>query len=107
MAMAPSLDQIIDAFGRQVQALVDQAREIGNGVFRKALYISMLDGLSACAYGDSMQPGARFRTFVLQIAGWTDGERISLPQAALLFQSDPTISAAVAVLLANWQWWGF
>lgn len=102
--MAPTLDQIIDTFGGQVQNLSDQVGQIGNEAFRKALYLSMIDGLSACAYGDSMRPGTRFRTFVLQVAGWTDGERVSLPQAALLFQSDSIISTAVSVLLANWTW---
>jgi hypothetical protein len=102
--MAPTFDETINAFGAQVRVLVDQVCEIRNRAFRKALYVSMLDGLSACAYGDSMRPGIRFRTFVLQIGGWTDGERISLPQAALLFHAVPAMSAAISARLANWNW---
>lgn len=94
--MAPTLDEILDAFHRQAETLVDQVQQIGNAVFRKALYISMLDGLSACTYGNAMGSGDRFRTFILQIGGWTDGERISLPQAALLFRRDPEMSAAIS-----------
>lgn len=102
--MTVTLDEILDAFRRQVQTLVDQVQQIGNAVFRKALYISMLDGLSVCAYGDAMRSGDRFRTFILQIGGWTDGERISLPQAALLLRGDPAMSAAISARLANWTW---
>lgn len=64
----------------------------------------MLDGLSACAYGNGMRSGDRFRTFIVQIGGWRDGERISLPQAALLFRRDPAVSAAISAQLATWAW---
>jgi Mg2+ and Co2+ transporter CorA len=102
--MAPTLDEILDAFNRQVETLVDQVQQVENAVFRKALYVSMLDGLSACAYGNDMTSGERFRTFILQIGGWTNGERISLPQAALLFRGDPAMSATISGQLANWAW---
>ena len=61
-------------------------------------------GLSACAYGESMSPGERFKTFVRDIARWPDGERVSLPQAALLFQAQPVISAQLSTRLLNWNW---
>lgn len=64
----------------------------------------MLDGLSACAYGSAMRSGDRFRTFIVQIGDWRDGERISLPQAELLFSTDPVVSAAISAELANWTW---
>jgi len=102
--MTSTLDEILDVFRKQVQKLLDQVQQVENEVFRKALYISMLDGLSACAYGNAMRSGDRFRDFILQIGGWTDGERISLPQAALLFQADPNMSAAISAQLTNWTW---
>ena len=46
----------------------------------------------------------RFRIFIVQIGGWRDGERISLPQAALLFRRDPAVSAAISAQLAAWAW---
>jgi hypothetical protein len=64
----------------------------------------MLDGLSACAYPDERKSGRRFKTFVREIGNWTDGERISLPQAALLFAGDPAMSASISTLLARWPW---
>lgn len=102
--MAPTLDETLDAFHRQVQTLVDQVQQIGNKVFRKALYVSMLDGLSACAYPDERKAEDRFQNFILRISNWTDGERISLPQSALLFCGDPAMSAVISARLAKWPW---
>jgi hypothetical protein len=102
--MAPTLDETLAAFQRQVRTLADQVGQIENAEFRKALYVSMLDGLSACAYPNETRSGHRFRTFVLNIGNWKDGERVSLPQAALYFQADPAMSAAIAVPLNAWTW---
>lgn len=102
--MAPTSDELLAAFGQQVETLANQVGQVENPFFRKALYVSMLDGLSACAYGTDMKSGKRFRTFILEIGGWTDGERISLPQAALLFRQDPAISATISGRLATWAW---
>ena len=96
--MAPNLDETLAAFERQVRTLADQVRQIENVAFRKALYISMLDGLSACAYPNETRSGHRFRTFVSVIGNWRDGERVSLPQAALYFHLDPAMSTAIAAL---------
>jgi hypothetical protein len=101
--MAPGLDDILDAFRNQVTTLIDQVAQIDNEVFRKALYVSMIDALSACAY-DGMRPGDRFMRFVLEIGNWMDGQRVSLPQAALFFQGDAAMLTAIEALLANWQW---
>jgi hypothetical protein len=102
--MAPTLEDVLAVFQRQVETLVDQVAQVGNGAFRKALYVSMLDGLSGCAYPNETRSGQRFRTFILDIANWRDGERISLPQAALYFQGDAAMSAPIAEILAAWQW---
>jgi len=102
--MMPSLDDMLDAFQRQVKVLVDEVQPVRNGVFRKVLYVSMLDALSACAYPHEKKSWRRFQTFVLNIGKWTDGERISLPQAALFFQGDPRMSNAIATLLNQWSW---
>jgi len=64
----------------------------------------MLDALSACAYPREKKSWRRFQKFVLNIGTWTDGGRISLPQAALFFQSDPRMSAAIVPLLNQWPW---
>src|SRR5437899_2204031 len=101
--MTPGLDDILDAFRNQVTTLIDQVAQIDNEVFRKALYVSMIDALSACAY-DGMRPGDRFMRFVLEIGNWMDGQRVSLPQAALFFQGDAAMLTAIEALLANWQW---
>src|SRR5579862_3808401 len=101
--MAPGMVDVLDAFRNQVTTLIDQVARIDNEVFRKALYVSMIDALSACAY-DSMRPGDRFRRFVLEIGNWRDGERVSLPQAALFFHGDTDMLTAIEALLANWQW---
>ena len=102
--MAPTLDETLAAFQRQVRTLADQVRQIENSAFRKALYVSMLDGLSACAYPNETRSGHRFRTFVLNIGNWKNGERVSLQQAALYFQADPVVSAAIAGPLNAWTW---
>jgi hypothetical protein len=102
--MGPILNDTLTAFQQQVRTLADQVRQVENPAFRKALYISMLDGLSACAYPNETKSGYRFRTFVLDIGNWKDGERVSLPQAALYFQADPAMSAAIAVALNAWTW---
>ena len=104
MVPAPPLNATLIALQRQVRALADEVCQIENATFRKALYVSMLDGLSACAYPNDTNSGHRFRTFVSSIGNWGDGERISLPQAALYFQADPPMSAAVAGLLNAWAW---
>jgi hypothetical protein len=98
------LDEKLDFFHRQVQRLVDQVPQVENKTFRKALYISMLDALSACAYPDETKAGSRFQNFILNVSKWKDGERISLPQAALLFCDDPATSAVIAARLAKWPW---
>ena len=102
--MAPTLDDILDTFQKQVEALVAEVAQVQNKAFRKALYVSMLDGLSACAYPNETKSGQRFKTFVLDVAGWKDGERVSLPQAALYCQADAAMSAEIARLLAAWPW---
>lgn len=102
--MAPTLEETLAAFQRQVRTLADQVRQIENEAFRKALYVSMLDGLSACAYPNETRSGQRFRSFVLNIGNWRDGERVSLPQSALYFQADPAMNAAIALLLNAWTW---
>lgn len=102
--MAPTLEEALTAFQRQVRTLADQVRQLENEAFRKALYVAMLDGLSACAYPNETRSGQRFRSFVLNIANWRDGERVSLPQSALYFQPDPAMNAAIALLLNEWTW---
>jgi hypothetical protein len=102
--MVPSLDDVLDAFQKQVEHLAAQVAQVGNEAFRKALYVAMVDGLSACAYPNEKKAGHRFRTFVVNIANWKDGERVSLPQAALYFVGDPDMSATIAGLLTAWQW---
>src|ERR1022692_236598 len=101
--MAPSMDDVLDGFRKQVATLIDQVAQIDNEVFRKAMYVSMIDALSACAY-DGMRPGERFKRFVREIGNWRDAERVSLPQAALFFQGDGAMLNAIEALLANWQW---
>jgi hypothetical protein len=102
--VTPTLDETLDFFHRQVQRLVDQVPQVENKTFRKALYISMLDALSACAYPDETKAGCRFQNFILNIGKWKDGERISLPQATLLFCDDPAISAVISARLTKWPW---
>ena len=67
---------MLAAFQRQVTTIADQVRQIENTSFRKALYVSMLDGLSACAYPNETRSGHRFRTFVLNFGTWRDSVRI-------------------------------
>jgi len=100
------VDESLTDFHQKVITLADQVCQIGNGAFRKALYVSMLDGLSVCADpdADETKSGDRFRAFLLDIAKWKDGERISLPQAALYFETDDEMSAAIAVRLNAWAW---
>ena len=59
MVPAPPPSATLMAFQRQVRALADEVCRIENATFRKALYVSMLDGLSACAYPCDTNSGHR------------------------------------------------
>jgi hypothetical protein len=76
--MAPILDDTLAAFEQQV-TIAAQVGQIENAAFRKALLVSMLDGLSACAYPNEPRSGHRFRTFVSNFGNWRDSERVSMP----------------------------
>ncbi len=102
--MTPTFDDELAAFKDRVEALIAEVARVENVAFRKALYISMLDGLSGCAYPNETKSGKRFKAFVLEIAGWADGERVCLPQAALYFRGNVTMSATITARLAVWPW---
>lgn len=69
------IEQFIDHFRREAESL----RQVASPLHRKILYATLLDPLARAAYGHGPNR-ARITRLVRELSGWSESERVSLPQ---------------------------
>lgn len=81
------VEALIEDFVGQVRRLLADVGTVGNGSFQKVLCLVMIDAMSAIRYPEE-GVRKRFCDFVEAHGGWTDFNRISLPQADLVLREE-------------------
>jgi hypothetical protein len=96
----------IDHFVAQAERLLDEAAALTNRSFRMVLYLVMIDALGKVRFPEQQENRKRFIDFVQAHGGWSDGERVSLPQAELALRKiggPPEQVTFVSRRLGRWE----
>jgi hypothetical protein len=83
-----SLNKKIEQYTNHFRGHMPQIRSIPEVLYRKILYVTLLDCLSRAAFPETKYNRDRFIKFIENFGNWTDKDRISTPQLVLLLNKN-------------------
>lgn len=103
-----SIDRFFGYFDDHLDSVSGVTSPKHQRVFRKTLYLVIIDTLSKCRYPEENSNSKRFTDFVRGFANWPDCEKISLLQLRLHLDQQtnlnfPTISSYVSTQIDMWN----
>ena len=105
--MGVPITSAADDFNVQASHLMAQVDDLAVTSFQKVLYLVMVEALGKIRFPEVKGNGERFVRLVREFGQWAHRDRVSLPQAQLLLQREPTIGPEVLAFvrkrLAAWD----
>lgn len=102
-----SLDENIAQYIEYFREQLPEVAAIASPLYRKALFVTMLDCLSRAAFPNVDKHRVRFVSFIDACSGWGDKDRVSAPQLKLALDDNGITSgllfAAVCARLSAWS----
>ena len=84
MSTTSHIDRFIGYFREQVILIDGIPKSESSKIFKKALYVSVIDTLSKCVFPHRVGNRERFVAFVMRFSKWGEGYNISMPHFAKL-----------------------
>lgn len=91
MSSTAHIDRFIGYFREQLDLIDGIPKSDSSKIFKKALYISVIDTLSKCVFPHRVGNRERFVAFVMRFSNWREGYNVSMPHLEKLLRvnSDP------------------
>ena len=89
MSTTSHIDRFIGYFREQMILIDGIPKSESSKIFKKALYVSVIDTLSKCVFPHRVGNRERFVAFVMRFSKWGEGYNISMPHLAKLLRVNP------------------
>jgi hypothetical protein len=83
------IDLYIEYFKKQFNLIEEIHYSEASKIFKKSLYVSLIDTLSKCVLPHRAGNRERYVYFLMRFADWPEGYNISMPHLAKLFRINP------------------
>jgi hypothetical protein len=89
MSTIEHIDRFIGYFKKQLELIDGIPKSDSSKIFRKALYVSVIDTLSKCVFPHRVGNRERFVAFVMRFSNWSEGYNVSMPHLEKLLRVNP------------------
>lgn len=89
MSNIAHIETFIDYFKKQLDLIDGIPKSESSKIFKKALYVSLIDTLSKCVFPHRTGNRERFVSFLMRFSKWSEGYNVSMPHLEKLLRMNP------------------